>query len=384
MGFVLAAGFLVSATIDIAMGAGLQRLLAHPASASRLQFAGSILCSIALAFVFLGAWLPLEIRFVHALVAGLAFRLGFAAYDIPQNALMALATTDESGRLRVASTRIWFSGAATLIVAAAVGPVVGARGNPDGPAILFGLTALFAIAAITSAWLLSHILRDTRADAAPRTGILRSEGRFGRRLPHEFWLLLFGMFATSNFTPAFSKLEPYFATYSLRSAWWGGVVIVLMAVGIFAGQPLWMRMCERMPRGLVMTIAAAIQIVGLAAFWMIGIANPVAAAAAAFAFGLGNGGVGMVQWGAFSETVARLGPARTGISYGLFAATGKVSLAAGGALLATALAGIDFRGTDGPDLVALMAVIPGIGAVCCAIAGIGLLICQSREAASAH
>ncbi|OYX17157.1 MAG: hypothetical protein B7Z07_00560 [Sphingomonadales bacterium 32-67-7] len=114
MGIVLATGFLISAVIDLAVGFGLGNRLTTASSAGRLQFVGALFCSASLVAVFLGAWIPMEFRFGYAIATGIAFRLGFAAYDIPQNALMALATADPHSRLRIASARIWFSGAALV------------------------------------------------------------------------------------------------------------------------------------------------------------------------------------------------------------------------------------------------------------------------------
>lgn len=367
MGIVIATGFLVSAVIDIAVGAGLQRRLRTASSAARLQLVGAALCSLTLVAVFLGAWLPQEVRFGYAIAAGIAFRLAFAAYDIPQNALMALGTPDAESRLRVASTRIWFSGAATLLVAAVVGPLV-VRGGGDGVMLLLIMAALFAVIALGSAFFLARILRDAGPAVATEPQPLPAD----TPVPREFWLLLGVMVATSLFTPAFGKLEPYFAAFTLRSAWWGGAVIILMALGIVVGQPMWLRLCGQMRSGTVMLIAALVQLVALVAFGTLGGMNAVVAAAAAFVFGLGNGGVGMVQWAAFSETVSRIGPARTGISYGLFAATAKIALAGGGLLIAMALARIDYRVSEGAALVPLMAAVPAAGAICCACIGIAL------------
>jgi glycoside/pentoside/hexuronide:cation symporter, GPH family len=379
MGVVLATGFLVSAVIDLIVGFGLEQRLTTARSASRLQLGGAMFCSASLIAVFLGAWVPVEARFGYALAAGIVFRLGFATYDIPQNALMALATIDRASRLRMASTRIWFSGTATLLVATTVGPLIASRGLHDAVPFLLGLSVLFAIAAISSAWLLARLMGGLQAAPAPRPGIRSAH----RPLPADFRLLLLVMVATSIFTPAFGKLEPYFAAYTLRSAWWGSGVIVLMATGIVIGQPVWARLCARLSSGLVMLFNALLQMTALAAFWQIGPAHPAASAAAAFLFGLGNGGVGMVQWAAFSETVARLGPGRTGLSYGLFAATSKISLAAGGALLAAVLDRIDFRSPGSADLAVAMAVIPGIGALLCAVAGIGLILLERAEGRTA-
>lgn len=383
MGAVIASGFVLSAAIDLLIGRGLAGYLASAASASRLQLVGAVICSISLIAVFVGAWLPAHCRFGYALATSITFRLGFATYDIPQNALMALATQDRPGRLRLASIRIWFSGAATLVVATTIGPLVAQRGAPDAVTFLLGLAALFALAAIGSAWLLARLWHHPPPPATPAAAppvpppTLPSATR--GRLPPDFRLLLLVMVATSMFTPAFGKLEPYFAAYALRSAWWGGAVIMLMAVGIVVGQPLWLRLSARTPGGKVMLANALLQVVALTIFWSAGARCPATSAGAAFLFGLGNGGVGMVQWAAFSETVARLGRHRAGFSYGLFAATSKLSLAAGGLLLATALGGVAFRDGDSEALICLMAVLPGMGALCCVVAGFGLSIIERER-----
>ena len=369
MGVVLASGFLVSALIDLSVGVGLARRLTTASSASQLQFIGAVLCSIALLAVFLGAWIAPAHRFAYAMAAGGFFRLAFAIYDIPQNALMALATGDATARLRIASTRIWFSGTATLIVATLIGPLVSRRDDASATQLLLGVAILFGIVAIVGAWMLHRLLRATVREV-PQPSV--SEGMRGP-WPAAFWWLLLVMVATSAFTPVFSKLEPYFAAYALGSAWWGGVVIVSMASGILVGQPVWIRLCVRMPGGSVMLANALLQIAALVLFCFSGVANPAVSAFAAFLFGLRNGGVGMVQWAAFSETVVRLGTGRTGLGYGLFSAAAKLSFAVGGLLIATALDRIDYRGGQGADIVPLMASVPIIGAVFCALAGVGLL-----------
>lgn len=366
MGIVLASGFLVSAAIDLAVGAGLARRLTTASSAGQLQLIGAVLCSIALLAVFLGAWVAPAHRFAYAMVAGVLFRLTFAIYDIPQNALMALATGDATARLRVASTRIWFSGAATLLVATLIGPLVSRQGDPSATHLLLGIAVLFGITAIGSAWILHRLLRGVAfADRQPPVG-----GRIERGpWPAAFWWLLLVMMATSAFTPAFGKLEPYFAAYALESAWWGGVVVLSMASGVVAGQPIWMRLCMRVPGGSVMLANALLQVAALFLFYVSGVAYPALSALAAFLFGLGNGGVGMVHWAVFSETVAGMGVGRAGISYGLFSASSKLSYAFGGLLIAAALDRIDYGGGQGADIVPLMALLPGTGAIFCAVAG---------------
>ena len=48
-------------------------------------------------------------------------------------------------------------------------------------------------------------------------------------------------------------------------------------------------------------------------------------------------------------------------------------------LIAELLAGIDYREAEGADLVAIMAIVPGAGAICCALIGIGLFVAERAD-----
>lgn len=375
MGLVLVSGFLVSAMIDIAVGVSLQRSLQDAKTAGRLQAAGAVVSSIALAATFLIAWVPSDGRFAAAIGLGIAFRLAFATYDIPQNALMSLATIDRETRLRVASTRIWFSGAATLVVAASVGPVVAQTGTASGPWFLLGLSLTFSLVAIVGAAALSVRLaqNDTIIDNSMPESATNWQPSCG------FWLLVAVSVITTLFTPAFAKLEAYFAAYTLQSAWWGGTIIISMALGIVLGQPGWVRLAQTFSSARVMAVAAMVQIVGLAGFWSAGVAVPLVSAAAAFLFGLGNGGVGTVQWHAFSDAVAREAPRQAGLAYGVFVGSGKLGLAAGAALIAGALAASDYREPANMMLVSLMTLLPACGAAMLCVVALALAA-NSRRA----
>lgn len=377
MGTVLAIGLVASALLDIAAGFGLRHRLTDARSAGAMQYVGAVLCSITLLLVFADAWLPPVARFAYAMLSGLAFRLSYALYDIPQNALMALATANPESRGRLAATRILFSGIATLVVAGMVGPLVGQGGY--GAQLLFGLAILFAATAIGGAALLwRQVARSAPATLQPLDGP-RQDGT----TPGGFWLLMGLMFATACFTPIFSKLEPYFAAYGLHSPFWGGGVVVAMAVGVFAGQPFWLSFCSRTSQAWTLACAAIVQLAGLLAFWLGGTGLPALSVGAALLFGIGNGGAGMVLWAAFSDIVAGMGAHRAGPSYALFTATAK--LAGGGAILlvGVALARIDFRHDGIADLLAIMTVVPGFGAVL-VLAAAGLLTARSNKAIPAR
>lgn len=369
MGMVLGLGLIVSAGIDVVVASRLRRTLSNAAATGRLQLTGSILCAVAFLAVFLGFWIPESFGFAYALVAGLAFRVAFALFDLPQNALMALATSDSASRDRVASTRIWFSGVAILIVALAVGPLVADPKSVSGAARYLALALLVSGPAVIGAAALARVV--SRIDPAAHE--ISPKGIAAAALPRPsavFWLLILLMVVTSLATPIFSKLEPYFASFVIRSPLWGGVIISAMALGIVLGQPAWAILCRHHSRATVMIGAAGAQIVSLVGFCTWSVDNPVGFAATAFIFGLGNGGVGMVLWSAFSETVARTAKGSEGLFYAAFTATAKVTLGLGGLGLGAALALIDYRGPENAKLVTLMTTIPGAGAVVIILIGL--------------
>ena len=364
MGVVLAVGLFVSAAIDLIVGATMRRYMTGASDAARLQLAGSILCAATFIAVFSGFWVPEAARFGYAICAGAAFRFAYAVYDLPQNALMALATQGAEARDRVAATRIWFSGVAILLVAFAIGPLISGTGE-EGAVLYLVLAMAAGLIAILSAWNLGRIL----PDVAPVQGSPPGD-RPGAQAPRPalFWLLIALMVVTSFFTPMFSKFGPFFAAYGIRSAWLGGLIVSAMAAGIILGQLFWARLCRAWSRREVMALAAGLQIVSLLAFWLAAEYDAaLVLVVASLGFGLGNGGVGMVLWAAFAELVAQASQGREGLAYGAFTATAKVSLGAGGLLLGWVLGAIQFRGPDAGLIVVAMTLLPAIGAALCLV-----------------
>ena len=378
MGVVLGLGLIVSAGIDVIIATRFRRTLANARASGRLQFFGSILCALAFLGVFLGFRIPEGFGFGYALAAGLAFRVAFAVFDLPQNALMALATSDSASRDRVASTRIWFSGVAILIVALAVGPLVAEPDSPAGAMRFLALALCVGVPAIVGAAALARAVSHGDLPEAAESGARLDSPPFPR-IPALFWLLIALMVVTSLATPIFSKLEPYFASFVIRSPLWGGVVISAMALGIVLGQPAWAGLCRRHSRAKVMIGAAGAQIVALMCFWALPIEAGPGFAVTAFVFGIGNGGVGMVLWGAFSEMVARSATGHEGLFYATFTATAKVTLGVGGLGLGAALALIDYRGGANASIVTLMTTIPAAGAAAVVLIGMIWLGSESRR-----
>ncbi len=338
MGATLVTGFVLSATLDLVIGIGFGGQMADPRAAGRLQLVGAVLSGAALLAFFATPFLPPPFRLVHALIAGAAFRLAYAVYDVPQNALIALAGAHSQARTRLATVRIACSGLATLSIAAAVAPLLAARVGGHDALLLFQLSAAAVAIALGSAWLLSRTLQ-----AAPALTPHTAPPAKMRRLVR-LWPLLATMGVMSLGPPLFQKLEPYFATYILRSPAWGGAIILAVALGQFAGQPAWFRLSRRWSRSAVLTAGAIVQALGGIVFLATPVTAPPGLVGAALLVGIGNGGLGMALWAAFGDGVRRYAPGRESVAFALFTAVAKLGLAAGAALVAFLLAGPATRG----------------------------------------
>lgn len=361
MGFVLGLGLMASALFDLIVGARLRFSLSDARRAARMQFVGSLLCAASFIAVFAGFWVPQPLRFSHAMITGLAFRLAFTLYDLPQNALMTVGTGSMEARDRLAATRIFFSGLATLTVALCVAPLlVTERQGEIAPRYLV-LACATAVPAVVSAGALSRLMLRT-SNQSPKAAVITSSGF---QPSATFWLLIGVASVTSLLTPIFGKLEPYFATFVLRSPVLGGVIVTATALGTVIGQPIWRSLRKRWTLPAVMSLAATAQIVGLLAFWVLVKRPDFGLAFAAGLFGLGSGGIGTALWAAFSEAAAREACGREGLAWAVFGATVKMSLALGALMLGALLMTIEYRDAEGASLTWLMVVVPAVGALAC-------------------
>lgn len=334
MALVLATGFIVSAVFDLHVGRLMARGRAGVRRAGALQAAGALLSGAMLVAFFATPLLAEPLRIGWALCAGVAFRFAFSVYDIPQGALMAAATVDEAARSRVATTRNFGSGLASLTIAGAVGPLIAAQRDGGGGLLLMALAAGASVVAVATALALWRVLSGSSAppDAPPWRTPLRVSAALAR-----LWPLFAMMFILTLGPPLFLKLEPYFALRSFPSATLGGAIIVAAALGVCCGQPLWLRFPSRASRRALFGAGAALQAIGALIFFASPVTGPVAFIIGAGLFGLGNGGLGMALWASFSDSVAREPPHLHGVSFAAFAATGKVTLALGTLLVAVAL-----------------------------------------------
>lgn len=356
MGWVLASGLIASAGLDLLVGIGWRRIIASPMGAARLQFAGALSASAGLVTFLATPFAPAEYTIIWALVAGLVFRFGFSLYDVPQNSLMSLAAHGPEARARVASVRIAGSGVATLAVAGVVGPLVAVRDDPAAAAnLMIALGAGATLLAVASAYgLLKVVVREREAGVEPLP--VASPKSRGLRTIAPYLAMMAAMMIGP---PAFQKLDPYFAANVLQSARWGGAIILASALGVTLGQPLWLRLASWRPLSLF-GLTAAIQATGGLLFLVVPTTQPGLLTLAAFLVGFGNGGLGVITWAAFSETVARLRRSLAGVAFAAFTAVSKLFLALGVGIIALVVSAAQ---TDPQVLKIAMAMAPVVGSV---------------------
>lgn len=369
MGFILAAGLVCSALIDVAVGGALGAASPDLRGVCALQFRGAAASALAVLLLFMGAWAPPAIRLPYAVVASIAFRVAYAVYDIPQSTLLTLATASDEGRTRLSGLRYLFSGLASVMVGAIAPVLIGAETAAvrQWRFMAFGV-ALAAIALATS-WPL------TRAFPGPQFGGQGGEkrgrgaawGRPTRKMPRDIAILIGIMFVISACGPVFSQLAPYLAAYVLKSPRFGGAILAAMAIGAILSQPGWTLVSRGRTRRLMMILtlmAMGASCLGFAgaivwARW-IGLVF-------ALLFGAAGGGLGMVLWAAFGDAAGRSAKGGEALAYGLFTAASKLGLAAAALVLGGFLSAIDYRGVDRFDLLIAMAAAPLLGALACIV-----------------
>lgn len=366
MGGVLAVSLLVGAVLDVAIGGLCAHRLSNARSAAGLQLEGAILGAGAALALFAVPLVGTDMRLAYALAAALAFRASYSLHDVPQNALLSLATPDDKARTRVAAVRVGASGLAALTLAAGVMPLLAARAfTTTGSRILLfmALGAGMAIIAVASAALLRRAFRSFPGGASQKTKTVAASHR---DLPRGLAPILGMIFIFMLTVPLFGKLESYFIVYGLRSPTWGAVMGGAGVAGMISTPLLWTRSLERLPRpGAVAALSLAL-VTTMLVFGFIG-QSPFAACACAFALGSAGGAINLLLWAALGDAAARADPARVGLIYGLFTGASKTALAVGAVVLGGLLSQVDYRSDGGEALVRLMAGAPAVGAAACLV-----------------
>lgn len=368
MAIIVAGGLVASAAIDIWLARQLGTRHISLRDASRLQWIGAVASAVTVTLIAVTGMLPASLRLAYGIASGLMFRIAYGLYDIAQNSMLALATSNKSERAALSALRICASGCASLVIAggATAALTLTAGREQDGLAAMTGFATLCATG---SALLLS---RTTTIPQPARTLPMAAEKLHGpNRNDRRFYI---AMLLTSFSISSFVRLEPYYVSRLSTETFSGSTFIIATALGLILSQPFWYRVVRRhgSERGLL--VATSLLLCALCAFYGLSAVTPFIAPGIALLFGLANGGIGMTIWAGFSQCIA--GTGREVLSFGQLTAFSKIGLA-----IAAALVGwwqsCDRSGAGCPVPIAIpMGFIPAISV---AITMVWLLFSVTRR-----
>lgn len=301
-GWLFLIGLAANAGTDVAVGAWLDR---RPDGTPRLALAGMVVAALAFPLTVLAA----PFGWGVLLSATLAFRLGYAAYDVPHNALLSRLAADLPAATRLSRGRTLGSGAAAALVG------VGLHWWSDRATIPWLLGSLSVAALLGGAALLPLLLR------MPSTPV-RAEGGAAPGLP---WWFLAGSVAGIVALAALGKgvMHLPVAMASLDA----GTMLVLLTAGrtVTALLPLAMPDSRRGLQRLAALYAAA-ALAGPALLTVGGVALP-------FMLGALLGVTNLVGWALLSRLARGAG------DYARYTMVGKLALGGAGLAMTAALGG---------------------------------------------
>jgi Na+/melibiose symporter-like transporter len=373
MGKVLAASFIFSAVVDPIVGQSLGRRAQSVGQASRLQAMGAIISGASLVLFSATGLVPGTLRFGYALTASCVFRLAYAFYDVPQNAILSLASASPEMRMGLSAIRIAGSGVATLVVALTAANLIGSAPGL-GAGRFFWVSLVFAVLGGVSAVALSAQTSDVAAPAPAKQTFVEAESAI---VSGGLWRLIAILGVTAVVAGAlsvFSRLEPYFTRAVLADRSTRMVVLALMALGGATSQPLWTGLARRTSFSASFAASALTVVIGTVVFVFAVGRNTGALAFGGFLFGAGNSGLGMLLWAVFADVVANgrrssyiPGPS---LAFAILTSAIKVAAAASVLVVSHILAGIDYHSAKVAaswSLLGPMAVGPLVGAAVCLI-----------------
>lgn len=225
-------------------------------------------------------------------------------------------------------------------------------------------------ALIPALWLRRLALQQTELapDAPSSKSIAGTDGAGGL-----YAALLASIFLFSLTSPAFSKLEAYFAAFVLTDPFASSIFLVSVALGKVLVQPLWVRLADATSLKATLGWAAMAWAGASMLFLTIAPFGDYAALLCGFSYGAAWGGVAMALWSLLAQ-VAATDPTRAPQRYGLFTFTSKLAQSAAIYAIGNALAGFDYRQSPDSigDIHVLMGLPPALGAA--ALACIGVLL----------
>lgn len=323
---------------DFRSATGSARLQAWGAFAS----AGALLLFAAIAF------LPPTIRLGAGIVTLFGFRAAYALLDVPQNALLALAPSNDEQRRRLTAVRNGAGAIARTILAIAFVPVM-AGTRPDTSFLL--LVVVLVTMALGGAVMLARI--------TPERPLQMVRTVPGPARAHDMLYLTAMMAVLTIVTTIFGQVEPYLAMYGMGGGLSAGTFLGMVAAGAALSQTVWLRASVGAGPRSLLGWALAMMVVGSGLLVPAPRGVLAVGVAAALLYGIGAGGVLFVLWSGIAQSGARGNALAT---IGRFTAIAKS--AQGCAIIAVgAMFDGGFARTDGHALAMMMAAATLVGAI---------------------
>lgn len=315
---------------------------------ARLQVWGALASAGALLLFAAIAFLPPTIRLGAGIVTLFGFRAAYALLDVPQNALLALAPSNDEQRRRLTAVRNAAGAIARTILAIAFVPVM-AGTRPDTSFLL--LVVVLVTMALGGAVMLARI--------TPERPLQMVRTAPGPARAHDMLYLTAMMAVLTIVTTIFGQVEPYLAMYGMGGGLSAGTFLGMVAAGAVLSQTVWLRASVGAGPRSLLGWALAMMVVGSGLLIPAQRGVLAVGAAAALLYGIGAGGVLFVLWSGIAQSGAR-GDALATI--GRFTAIAKS--AQGCAIVAVgAMFDGGFARTDGQALATMMAAATLVGAI---------------------
>jgi Na+/melibiose symporter-like transporter len=361
MGLIFGVSLLVNAAADLALGRIIGRWIRTSARAAQLQWAGSLASGAAFSAFALCGLAPPETRFAMAFATILLFRLSYPFLDNPQNAILALATTNDTERSCLAAVRYVAAGVAGMAVAIAFGVIL-ERGQGQALRFAFLAVAAVVIAVASSAVLTHQLLRASIAmEAKPAGSVLK-----GNAETVAVWPVFLMIFIFSGCNAMFTRLQPYFAVAVTTPLLKDGAMLMAMSAASVVSQVGWHALAQRTSLTTALRVGLGLWAAASVLFWWFAPGGQWATYAAGALYGAANGGVLMALW-ALAAASSRLDRPRQGATatFGQLTFWSKLAMAVAGFGLGELLVRIDYRDSVAFAQVALplMAIIPLGGAL---------------------
>lgn len=315
---------------------------------ARLQAWGAFASAGALLLFASIAFLPPTIRLGAGIVTLFGFRAAYALLDVPQNALLALAPSNDEQRRRLTAVRNGAGAIARTMLAIAFVPVM-AGTRPDTSFLL--LVVILVTMALGGAVMLARI--------TPERPLQMVRTVPGPARAHDMLYLTAMMAVLTIVTTIFGQVEPYLAMYGMGGGLSAGAFLGTVAAGTVLSQTVWLRASVGAGPRSLLGWALAMMIVGSGLLIPAQRGVLAVGAAAALLYGIGAGGVLFVLWSGIAQSGARGNALAT---IGRFTAIAKS--AQGCAIIAVgAMFDGGFARTDGQALATMMAAATLVGAI---------------------